>query len=58
MTEVNGGVNQELSKKEKVNGDLHKMMKKFRKKIEGLKETMAEMGEDAEELSKYFEYTH
>lgn len=48
----------ELPEKRKVNGDLHKMMKKFRRKIEGLRESMAEMREDAEELAKYFEYSH
>lgn len=57
MTEINAK-EEDLSKREKVNQDLHKMMKKFRKKIDGLKESMAEMREDAEELSKYFEYTH
>ena len=50
--------NKKISTTEQKNQALHKMMKKFKKKISNLQCSMNEMREDAEDLSKYFKYNY
>jgi predicted nucleic acid-binding Zn-ribbon protein len=42
--------------KEKTNMDLHKMMSKFKRKINKLNQDISQMKEDAEEIQKSCEY--